>query len=150
MCRVATTDLFSSQLLNPATDYQICLAHQVRDAHGISTSLALAGLGINLANHVIVGDRLSEIKKAFSGLLSSCDVVITTGGISVGKHDLLHDVVKPLKLKQIFYKITQKPGKPMAFGKRGNKLWFALPGNPVSALFCFYYYVQPALKKMKS
>ena len=122
--------------------------NQVRDAHGLSLSLALREMGMDLNVAPIVRDDPSSIRRAFSKLMASCDVVLTTGGVSVGRHDLFLGVAGKLGVKTIFHKIAQKPGKPMAFGKKDGRLWFGLPGNPVSSLFCFYYYVRPALLKM--
>jgi molybdopterin molybdotransferase len=122
--------------------------YQVRDAHGISIGSALRAMDCDTALPPIVGDDLSATVRSFRKLLATCDVVITTGGVSVGERDLFHEAAKQLGVKQIFHGIAQRPGKPIAFGKRGAKLWFGLPGNPVSALVCFYIYVRPALLKM--
>jgi molybdopterin molybdotransferase len=121
---------------------------QVRDAHGLSLRLALGEMGIGLEIAPIVRDNAVAIRRAFSKLMTRCDVVLTTGGVSVGRHDLIGEVARGMGIRPIFHKIAQKPGKPMAFGARGPKLWFGLPGNPVSSLFCFYCYVRPALVKM--
>ncbi len=121
---------------------------QVRDAHGLSLSLALREMGIDLKIEPIVRDNSPAIRRAFSKLMACRDVVLTTGGISVGKHDFFHEAARRIGVRRIFHKISQKPGKPMVFGKKSAKLWFGLPGNPVSSLFCFYHYVRPALLKM--
>lgn len=121
--------------------------HQVRDAHGLSLSLALGEMGLELNVSPIVRDNPAAIRRAFSRMMSTCDVVLTTGGVSVGRHDLLLEAVQAVGVRPLFRKIAQKPGKPMAFGVQGRKLWFGLPGNPVSSLFCFYHYVRPALLK---
>jgi molybdopterin molybdotransferase len=120
---------------------------QVRDAHGLSLKLALREMGLVLDVAPIVRDRPAATRRAFAGLLGRCDVVLTTGGVSVGRHDLLMEAAQAIGLRPVFHKIAQKPGKPMVFGAKGRKLWFGLPGNPVSSLFCFYYYVRPALLK---
>jgi len=83
----------------------------------------------------------TTIKKAFE----TSDVLIISGGISVGKYDLVKQVLEKLKTKTIFHKIKQKPGKPLFFGKKENKYVFGLPGNPAASLTCFYEYVQPFL-----
>lgn len=122
--------------------------YQVRDAHGISIASALEAMGCETILPPIVGDELGATVRSFRKLLATCDVVLTTGGVSVGERDLFHDAAKRLGVKRIFHGIAQRPGKPIAFGKRGTKLWFGLPGNPVSSLVCFYIYVRPALLKM--
>lgn len=121
---------------------------QVRDAHGISLSSALREMGIDLKITPLVRDNSAAIRRAFSKLTASCDVVITTGGVSVGRHDLFHEVARAIGIRRIFHKVAQKPGKPIAFGTKSRRLWFGLPGNPVSSLFCFYHYVRPAILKM--
>ena len=76
------------------------------------------------------------------------DVLVTTGGISMGDYDYLKDVFSKIGVEILFWKVAQKPGKPMTFGIRRGKPVFALPGNPVSATLSFELYVRPALRKM--
>ena len=76
------------------------------------------------------------------------DVLVTTGGISMGDYDYLKDVFGTVGVEVLFWKVAQKPGKPMTFGVRHGKPVFALPGNPVSATLSFELYVRPALRKM--
>jgi molybdopterin molybdotransferase len=121
---------------------------QVRDAHGISIASALEAMGCDYVMPPIVGDEMTETVRAFRKLLVACDLVLTTGGVSVGDRDLFREAARKLGVKEMFHGIAQKPGKPLAFGAHGKKLWFGLPGNPVSALVCFYIYVRPALLKM--
>ncbi|MET6991158.1 molybdopterin molybdotransferase MoeA [Sediminicola arcticus] len=84
------------------------------------------------------------LKKAFQ----ENEVVLVNGGISVGDHDHVYEALKVLCVDSLFYKVRQKPGKPLFFGKQNNKIVFALPGNPAAALTCFYVYVYPALQKV--
>jgi molybdopterin molybdotransferase len=76
------------------------------------------------------------------------DVLVTTGGISMGDYDYLKDVFGKVGVEVLFWKVAQKPGKPMTFGVRRSKPVFALPGNPVSATLSFELYVRPALRRM--
>jgi len=76
------------------------------------------------------------------------DVLVTTGGISMGDFDYLKDVFGKIGVEVLFWKVAQKPGKPMTFGLRRQKPVFALPGNPVSTMLSFELYVRPALRKM--
>ncbi len=82
----------------------------------------------------------------------SCDVLLTTGGVSVGKYDLVKDfVARILGMEVVFWKVAQKPGKPVVFGTWGNekeKLFFGIPGNPVAAMFVCETLVKPAVRKM--
>jgi molybdopterin molybdotransferase len=76
------------------------------------------------------------------------DVIITSGGVSVGKYDLVKDALSNLGMKVKFWKVAMKPGKPLVFGTIGNKPVFGLPGNPTSAMISFEQFVRPALLKM--
>jgi molybdopterin molybdotransferase len=80
--------------------------------------------------------------------MRQCEVVIISGGISVGDYDFVGKALHELVVKQLFYKVKQKPGKPLFFGKKDKSIIFALPGNPGSALSCFYIYVYQALQKL--
>jgi molybdopterin molybdotransferase len=73
------------------------------------------------------------------------DVVITSGGVSVGAHDLVRDAARRLGVEEVFWRVAVRPGKPLTFGVRGDTLVFGLPGNPVSTLVCFELFVRPAL-----
>jgi len=79
-------------------------------------------------------------------IIAKNDLVLITGGISVGDYDFVGKALQELNVEQLFYKVKQKPGKPLFFGKKGGTIIFALPGNPSAALSCFYIYVQIALK----
>ena len=85
-------------------------------------------------------------KKLLSGL--SSDVLVTSGGISVGDFDFVKDVLKDLGMEMKFWKVAMKPGKPLAFGEIKGKPVFGLPGNPASSMLCFELFVRPALLKM--
>lgn len=80
--------------------------------------------------------------------ISESDVVLITGGISVGDYDFVGKALLELGTEQLFYKVKQKPGKPLFFGKIKNIPVFALPGNPASALSSFYVYVHPSLERL--
>jgi molybdopterin molybdotransferase len=73
------------------------------------------------------------------------DVLVTSGGVSVGPHDLVRRIEADLGVREVFWGVAVKPGKPLAFGVRGGTLVFGLPGNPVSALVSFELFVRPAL-----
>ena len=88
-------------------------------------------------------------RKALESIISDAtyeDVTIISGGVSVGKYDLVPDVLKSLGVEVHFHKVHMKPGKPLLFGTLGGKLVFGLPGNPVSALLCFELFVGPAIR----
>ena len=73
------------------------------------------------------------------------DVLVTSGGVSVGPHDLVRAIAGELGVEEVFWRVAVKPGKPVSFGVRGRTLVFGLPGNPVSALVGFELFVRPAL-----
>jgi molybdopterin molybdotransferase len=95
----------------------------------------------------IVPDSRPALEAAFSSAAETCDVIITTGGVSVGDFDLVKAVLGDLG-KINFWKINMKPGKPLAFGTLGGKPLFGLPGNPVSTMVAFEMFVRPSLLKM--
>lgn len=93
-------------------------------------------------------DDLESTIQGLAALAEHNDVVLASGGISVGDYDFVGKAVEALGAETIFYKVRQKPGKPLLFAKKGEKLFFALPGNPASSLVCYYEYVLPALRIM--
>lgn len=92
-----------------------------------------------------VDDDLSALSQILSTSLDKSDVVLLTGGISAGDYDFVLQAALDCGVQTKFHKIKQRPGKPLYFGTKGNKLVFGLPGNPSSVLTCFYEYVMPAL-----
>ena len=92
----------------------------------------------------IAPDDLTVTRRLISAALDQ-DVVITSGGVSVGEYDFVKQVQDELGVQRRFWGVAMKPGKPLAFGTRGDTLVFGVPGNPVSAMVCFELYVRPAL-----
>ncbi|MBT4478310.1 MAG: molybdopterin molybdotransferase MoeA [Flavobacteriales bacterium] len=80
--------------------------------------------------------------------INQYDIVILTGGISVGKYDLVEDCLTEIGVENKFYKVAQKPGKPLFFGIKENTLFFALPGNPAAVITSYYQYIYPTIRKM--
>lgn len=95
-----------------------------------------------------VEDDYNKTKAILESVITENDLVIISGGISVGDYDFVGKALEELKVEALFYKVKQKPGKPLFFGKKDKTLIFALPGNPAAALTCFYAYVYIALQKM--
>ena len=108
----------------------------------------LLSLGFTDTTLYKVKDEYNSTLTILDKVISENDVVLITGGISVGDYDFVGKALLELGTKQIFHKVKQKPGKPLFFGKIKNKPVFALPGNPASALSNFYVYVYPALEKL--
>ena len=101
----------------------------------------------NVTIHQVDDDYASTLSK-LDKVISENDMVVITGGISVGDYDFVGKALLELGVNQIFYKVKQKPGKPLFFGKKEETVIFALPGNPAAALSCFYLYVNPSLQKI--
>ncbi len=93
-------------------------------------------------------DDADVLRNAMEEALESADVVVTSGGVSVGEKDLVKSSLLNLGVEQVFWGIKLKPGKPVFFGARDDARFFGLPGNPVSAMVCFELFVRPALMKM--
>ncbi len=95
-----------------------------------------------------VEDDYTKTVETLNTAIDNNDLVLITGGISVGDYDFVGKALNELHVKQLFYKVKQKPGKPLFFGKKEATQIFALPGNPAAALSCFYVYVYIALQQM--
>lgn len=95
----------------------------------------------------LVRDRFEDIRARLAEAATG-DVVLSTGGVSVGDFDFVKEALDALGVQRAFWKVAQKPGKPLTFGRRADSLFFGLPGNPVSALVCFWVYAWPALRRM--
>jgi len=120
----------------------------IYDSNRYSLYGLLKNLDIELIDMGVIPDDRSAIEDAFNTAASVSDAVITSGGVSVGEADFVKETLE--KVGRInFWKISMKPGKPLAFGSIANSLFFGLPGNPVSVIATFYQFVQPALKRMK-
>ncbi len=91
-----------------------------------------------------VADDAAATRAALAAGLEA-DVLITSGGVSVGEHDLVRAALADLGVEEVFWRVAVRPGKPVAFGTRGATLVFGLPGNPVSALVGFELFVRPAI-----
>jgi len=119
---------------------------KIYESNSIMLQAALQGIGIKKVKTFKVKDNLKATIKALKYCLSAFDVVLVSGGISVGDYDFVKEALLSNGVEELFYKINQKPGKPLFFGKKGKTIVFALPGNPASTLTSFYIYVDPALK----
>ncbi len=109
---------------------------------------ALIGLGFTDISVHKIEDDYEETLSLMKSVVKTNDMVIITGGISVGDYDFVGKALKEININEIFYKVKQKPGKPLFFGKNDSTILFALPGNPAAALTCFYIYVLLALQRM--
>ncbi len=102
---------------------------------------------LTLQMGIIKDDRdilRDAVKKA-----SSADIILTTGGVSVGDYDFVKDILGELGFEKKFWKVAQKPGKPLLFGTLGKSLVFGLPGNPTATMLCFEIYVRPMIRMIQ-
>src|SRR5437764_15054391 len=104
----------------------------------------LALTGCEVVDMGVVRDEPDLLERAFATAAASADVVITSGGVSVGEADFVKQLLDKLG-EVLFWKIAMKPGRPLAYGKIGNAHFFGLPGNPVSVMVTFYEFVRDAL-----
>ena len=121
---------------------------QIYESNAVMLTTALNRLGFQNVSTYKVDDNYKNTFDELDKVITHHDVVLVSGGISVGDYDFVGKALQELDVEQLFYKVKQKPGKPLFFGKKENKVVFALPGNPAAALSCFYIYVLSALQKM--
>jgi len=121
---------------------------QIYESNSWMVRAALQDMNITPVEVKTVKDNLKTLRQTLKHVLQKSDVVILMGGVSVGEYDYVKTVLEELKVRKIFWRVKQKPGKPVYFGKLKQTLIFGLPGNPASVFTCFYKYVYPALRCM--
>jgi molybdopterin molybdotransferase len=117
---------------------------EVYEANGLILVTQLRSAGALSERLAVVADDEDAHREALARGLEF-DVLVTSGGVSVGPHDLVRRVEAELGIEEVFWRVAVKPGKPVSFGVRGKTLVFGLPGNPVSSLVGFELFVRPAL-----
>lgn len=117
---------------------------KIYESNGVGLTAGLRQLGIEPVSVALVDDVSERIENAIESQLNS-DIIILTGGVSVGNYDLVPAALEKCGVEKIFHKVKQKPGKPFYFGTTSNALIFALPGNPAAVMTCFYEYVVTAI-----
>ena len=120
---------------------------QIFDSNRYTLHAMLTRLGCEVMDMGVVRDDPALLEKAFKDAAAAADVVITSGGVSVGEADFVKELLNKLG-EVVFWKIAMKPGRPLAYGKIGNAHFFGLPGNPVSVMVTFYQFVRDALLKL--
>jgi molybdopterin molybdotransferase len=120
---------------------------QIYDSNRYTLYGMLSRVGVERLDMGVISDRREAIEQAFTDAAAQADVIITTGGVSVGAADYVTETLQKLG-KVDFWKIAMKPGRPLTFGTVQGAVFFGLPGNPVSAMVTFYQFVQPALYKL--
>lgn len=121
---------------------------QIYESNSQSLIAALADLGITPQRVSRVPDEPATFAATLRESVRDADLVLMTGGISVGDHDVVRTFMESGEMETLFYKVRQRPGKPMFFGRSNGCLLMGLPGNPASVLNCFYQYAWPALRIM--
>lgn len=120
---------------------------QIVASNSFGLAAMLAPYAQTIEDHGIVGDDIDALRSRLADAFAAePDVLVTTGGASVGEHDLVQDVLKELGVSLDFWRINMRPGKPLMFGTRGRTLVFGLPGNPVSAMVTAMVFIKPALR----
>ncbi len=122
-------------------------AGEIYNSNGPQLLALLRSDGLNPHFLGIAKDSPAQLRDALKKGLQS-DILLVSGGVSVGDYDLVPATLKRLRVKKIFHKVKVKPGKPLFFGKKGKKIIFGIPGNPVANFLVYLAYVRPALYKM--
>jgi molybdopterin molybdotransferase len=117
---------------------------QIYEANGVILAAQLASAGAEVERLPVAADEAGAHRDALEQGLAG-DVLVTSGGVSVGPHDLVRSIGAELGIEEVFWRVAVKPGKPLWFGVRGPTLVFGLPGNPVSSLVSFELFVRPAV-----
>jgi molybdopterin molybdotransferase len=120
---------------------------KIHDSNGLAVAAAVKLIGGEPINLGIAKDDRASLRALIAEGLEA-DALVTTAGVSMGDRDLVREVLEELSVRQVFWKVDIKPGRPTAFARHGTKPVFSLPGNPVSTLLTFEQFVRPALLKM--
>jgi molybdopterin molybdotransferase len=133
-----------SELVDPGGSLQ---PGQIYETNSLMLSTALTAAGAEVVTQRPVADDEEALRQTLERGLAT-DILVTSGGVSVGEHDLVRAVELELGVEEVFWRVAMKPGKPVSFGVRGETLVFGLPGNPVSALVGCELLVKPALRAL--
>jgi len=127
---------------------ELLRAGQIYETNTLMLAATLAAAGADVSAEPPAADDETALRQALERGLAA-DVLVTSGGVSVGEHDLVRAVERELGVEEVFWRVSIKPGKPVSFGVRGDTLVFGLPGNPVSALVGSELFVKPALRALQ-
>ena len=121
---------------------------KIHESNGLMVRLLADRVGTVVTDHGVIGDdRDATIAAVEAGL--GGDVLVVSGGVSVGPHDHVKPAFEACGVDEIFWRVRIKPGKPLWFGRRGDTLVFGLPGNPLSTIVCFSVFMAPALRRLQ-
>ncbi|MCB0480253.1 MAG: molybdopterin molybdotransferase MoeA [Flavobacteriales bacterium] len=133
------------ELIKPGNELQF---GEIYESNSASLLNALKHMGISEPTHIQIKDNYNQTVKEINSAINEFDILLLTGGVSVGDYDFVGKAFKEIKVEELFYKVKQKPGGPLFFGRKGDTLLFGLPGNPAAALSCFYVYAAEAIRIM--
>ncbi|MHC4460588.1 MAG: molybdopterin molybdotransferase MoeA [Planctomycetota bacterium] len=134
-----------NELVEPSQKPTAC---QIRNSNGFQSAAQVTSVGAIATNYGIAVDTEEDIEAKLTKAITENDVVILSGGVSVGDYDLVREILEKNKIKLMFEKVAVKPGKPMVFAVSDEVFCFGLPGNPVSTFVMFELLVKPFLFKM--
>jgi molybdopterin molybdotransferase len=120
---------------------------KIRNANSLMLGAFLRRLGIEPLDLGVVVDERALIRQQLEEAAQS-DVLLISGGVSVGEHDLVKRVLRDLGMETLFWRVNMKPGKPLLFGRLRKSVVFGLPGNPISCVVCFLEFIAPFLRRM--
>jgi molybdopterin molybdotransferase len=121
---------------------------KIHESNGLMVRLLAARAGASVTDHGVVGDDREATRAAVEAGLAG-DVLVVSGGVSVGPHDHVKPAFADCGVEEAFWRVRIKPGKPLWFDRRGRTLVFGLPGNPLSTIVCFCVFIEPALRRLQ-
>jgi molybdopterin molybdotransferase len=121
---------------------------RIHESNGLMVRLLAGRAGAEIVDHGVIGDDRNDTVAAVSEGLNG-DVLVVSGGVSVGPHDHVKPAFEACGIEEVFWRVKIKPGKPLWFGRRGDTLVFGLPGNPLSTIVCFCVFIEPALRRLQ-
>jgi len=121
---------------------------QIHDSNGPVLTQLATDAGAQVTDHGAAPDQAQEIAARVRAALQSADVLLISGGVSVGEHDHVKAVLDAEGVEELFWRVRLKPGKPLFCGRRGETYVFGLPGNPLSVVVCFLAFVEPLLRRL--
>jgi molybdopterin molybdotransferase len=122
---------------------------QIHETNGLTLAALATQAGAEVVRATVVRDTEADTREAIADALDRADVVVLSGGVSVGPHDHVKPALDAQGVHEVFWRVALRPGRPTWFGTRGETLVFGLPGNPVSAMVTFILFARPALAAMR-
>jgi molybdopterin molybdotransferase len=120
---------------------------KIHESNGLMVRLLAARAGAEVIDHGVIADDFESTRAAVEAGLAG-DVLVVSGGVSVGPHDHVKPAFEACGVEEVFWRVRVKPGKPLWFGRRGETLVFGLPGNPLSSIVGFLAFIEPALRRL--